>query len=144
MSEASDDAQLPVQDEVVPPAAVDAPSDADDVEVLAQAPADEPAAPRHDSVSPTSRKLAPPPKPKRDSSQPGSMPPSGGDGALNVGSLKAPSAPSISFQDASLSSRDAVAAAPMPDGMTMNCPSNWIISVSNERAPISSPGPDFT
>ena len=112
MSEASDDAQLPVQDEVVPPAAVDAPSDADDVEVLAQAPAEEPAAPRHDSVSPTSRKLAPPPKPKRDSSQPGSMPPPGsGDGALNVGSLKAPSTPSISFQDASVSSRDAVAAA---------------------------------
>lgn len=111
MSEASDDAQLPAHDEVVPPVAVDAPSDADDVEVLAQAPAAEPVAPRHDSVSPTSRKLAPPPKPKRDSSQPGSMPPPGSDSALNVGSLKAPSAPSISFHDASASSRDAVAAA---------------------------------
>jgi len=111
MSEASDDAQLPAHDEVVPPAAVDAPSDADDVEVLAQAPAEEAPAPRHDSVSPTSRKLAPPPKPKRDSNQPGSMPPPGSDTAPNLGSLKAPSAPSISFQDASSSSRDAVAAA---------------------------------
>jgi hypothetical protein len=109
MSEASDDAQLPAQDEVVPPAPVDVPSDADDVEVLAQAPEPE-AVPRHDSVSPTSRKLAPPPKPKRDSNQPGSMPPPGSDG-LQAGSLKAPSAPSISFQDGSSSSRDAVAAA---------------------------------
>ena len=109
MSEASDDAPQEAL-EVVPPAPVDAPSDADDVEVLAQAPEPEPT-PRHDSVSPTSRKLAPPPKPKRDSNQPGSVPPSAGDGTLNVGSLKAPSAPSISFQDAAASSREAVAAA---------------------------------
>ena len=109
MSEASDDAPLPTQ-EVVPPPAVDAPSDADDVEVLAQAPEPEPT-PRHDSVSPTSRKLAPPPKPKRDSNQPGSVPPSAGDGTLNIGSLKAPGAPSISFQDASAESREAVATA---------------------------------
>ena len=109
MSEASDDAPQEAL-EVVPPAPVDAPSDADDVEVWAQAPEPEPT-PRHDSVSPTSRKLAPPPKPKRDSNQPGSVPPSAGDGTLNVGSLKAPSAPSISFQDAAASSREAVAAA---------------------------------
>ncbi len=110
MSEASDDAQLPTHEEVVPPAAVDAPSDADDVEVLAQA--SEPApTPRHDSVSPMSRKLAPPPKPKRDSNQPGSIPPPASEMALQVGSLKAPSPPSISFQDASASSRDVVAAA---------------------------------
>lgn len=109
MSEASDDATLEAL-EVVPPVAVDAPSDADDVEVLAQAPEPEPT-PRHDSVSPTSRKLAPPPKPKRDSNQPGSVPPSASDVAMNLGSLKAPSAPSISFQDASASSRDTVAAA---------------------------------
>jgi SAM-dependent methyltransferase len=111
MSEASDDAQLPTQDEVVPPVTVDAHSDADDVEVLAQAPAPEVTSVRHDSVSPTSRKLAPPPKPKRDSSQPGSSPPPAADGAPSAGSLKAPSAPSINFQDASASVRDAVTAA---------------------------------
>jgi len=111
MSEASDDAQLPTQDEVVPQVAVDAHSDADDVEVLAHAPAPEVTPVRHDSVSPTSRKLAPPPKPKRDSSQPGSSPPPAADGAPSVGSLKAPSAPSINFQDASASARDAVTAA---------------------------------
>jgi SAM-dependent methyltransferase len=111
MSEASDDAQLPTQDEVAPPIAVDAPSDADDVEVLAHAPAPEAAPARHDSVSPTSRKLAPPPKPKRDSSQPSSNPPPAVEAGPNVGSLKAPNAPSISFQEASSSSRDAVAAA---------------------------------
>ena len=114
MSEASDDGQLAAKDEAVPPAAVDPSSDADDVEVVAQAPeaeAEPAPTPRHDSVLPTSRKLAPPPKPKRDSNQPGSMPPPASEAALNVGSLKAPSAPSISFQDASLSSRDTVAAA---------------------------------
>jgi len=111
MSEASDDAQLPAQDEVVPPARLDAAPDADDVEVLAHAPEPEPEPPRHDSVLPTSRKLAPPPKPKRDSNQPASMPPPGSDGAPSVGSLKSPSAPSISFQEASSASRDSVAAA---------------------------------
>jgi SAM-dependent methyltransferase len=115
MSESTDDAQLRKQGEVAPlpgeAPATPASDDADDVEVVAQA---EPApAPRHDSVTPTSRKLAPPPKPKRDSSNPGSVPPSGTDGLSSVaaGALKAPSAPSISFQDPSTSSRDAVAAA---------------------------------
>ena len=108
MSEASDDAQLPTREDVVAPIA-GAPADADDVEVLAQAPEPAPA-PRHDSVSPTSRKLAPPPKPKRDSSNP-SGPPPAGDASSPVGSLKAPSAPAISFQDASASAREAVAAA---------------------------------
>ncbi|MES1183753.1 MAG: hypothetical protein ABUL60_08045, partial [Myxococcales bacterium] len=111
MSEASDDAQLPTQDEVAPQITVDAHSDADDVEVLAQAPAPEVTPVRHDSVSPTSRKLAPPPKPKRDSSNPASSPPPAADGIPSVGSLKAPSAPSINFQDASASARDAVTAA---------------------------------
>ena len=110
MSEASDDAQLPTPDEVVVPIAADLPSDADDVEVLAQAPEPAPA-PRHDSVSPTSRKLAPPPKPKRDSTQPGSSPPPASEAALSAGALKVPSAPAISFHDAVASSRDAVAAA---------------------------------
>jgi len=109
MSEASDDAPLPAQEEVVTPIVGDPPSDADDVEVLAHAPEPAPA-PRHDSVSPTSRKLAPPPKPKRDSSHP-SAPPGTGDGMLPVGSLKSPSAPAISFHDALASSRDSVAAA---------------------------------
>jgi SAM-dependent methyltransferase len=114
MSEASDDAQLAAKDEAVLPAALETASDADDVEVVAQSPEPEaePApTPRHDSVLPTSRKLAPPPKPKRDSNHPGSNPPPASEVALNAGSLKAPSTPSISFQDASLSSRDAVAAA---------------------------------
>jgi SAM-dependent methyltransferase len=111
MSEASDDAQLPTQGEVTAPIAGDPSSDADDVEVLAQAPEPAPTpAPRHDSVFPTSRKLAPPPKPKRDSSNP-SVPPPAGDATVPVGSLKAPSAPAISFHDASASSREAVAAA---------------------------------
>src|SRR4051812_27031768 len=102
MSEASDDAQLPTQNEVVVPMAGDPPSDTDDVEVLAQAPEPAPA-PRHDSVSPTSRKLAPPPKPKRDSSNP-SVPPPGGDATVPIGALNAPGAPAISFYDASTSS----------------------------------------
>jgi SAM-dependent methyltransferase len=110
MSEASDDAQpLAAKDGAAPAAASD-PSD-DDVEVMAHAEVEPPPAPRHDSVSPTSRKLAPPPKPKRDSSQPASMPPPAGDGLAAVGSLRAPSAPSISYQEASDDSRDAVAAA---------------------------------
>ncbi len=109
MSEASDDALLTANDEAAPPV-VDPTSDADDVEVVAQAPEPAPA-PRHDSVLPTSRKLAPPPKPKRDSNQPGSSPPPASEGAMNIGSLKAPSTPSISFQDASMSSRDVVTAA---------------------------------
>lgn len=113
MSESSDDAQFSAKDGAMPPPAVDASSD-DDVEVVAQAPETEAspsAPPRHDSVLPTSRKLAPPPKPKRDSAHPGSVPPSAGDGGVNLGSLKAPSAPAISYQDASASSRDAVSAA---------------------------------
>jgi SAM-dependent methyltransferase len=112
MSEASDDAQpLAARESSPPPAVATEPADADDVEVVAQAEPEPAAAPRHDSVTPTSRKLAPPPKPKRDSSQPGSMPPSAGEGAPSMGSLKPPAPPSISFQDASASSRDAVAAA---------------------------------
>jgi SAM-dependent methyltransferase len=115
MSESTDDAQLATAEEVVPPAA-DAPtksrqpSEADDVEVMAQAPEPPPAA-RHDSAIPTSRKLAPPPKPKRDSNNPGSMPPPASEQAVSAGGLKLPSAPGISFQDASTSSREAVAAA---------------------------------
>lgn len=111
MSEASDDAQqLAANGSSPPPAAATDPGDADDVEVVAQAEPEPSAAPRHDSVSPTSRKLAPPPKPKRDSNAPASMPPPAGD-AAGIASLKAPSSPSISYQDASLSSRDSVAAA---------------------------------
>ena len=56
MSESSDDVQLSVKDEIVPPAAEDVPSDADDVEVVAQAPEAEaetqPPVARHDSVMP--------------------------------------------------------------------------------------------
>jgi SAM-dependent methyltransferase len=57
----------------------------------------------HDSVAPTSRKLAPPPKPKRDSgsaSRPPSVRPlgdSGLDSALASAALKAPIAPTISY-----------------------------------------------
>jgi SAM-dependent methyltransferase len=109
MSEPSDDAQpLAAKEESVPPpapAAAPAP-DEDDIEVT---PSEEPP-PRHDSVQPTSRKLAPPPKPKRDSNRPSSRPPPGGE-AVILGSLKAPSTPAISYQDASASSRDVVAAA---------------------------------
>jgi SAM-dependent methyltransferase len=60
-------------------------------------------APPHDSVAPTSRKLAPPPKPKRDSgsaSRPPSVRPpgdSGLDSALASSALKAPIAPTISY-----------------------------------------------
>ncbi|HVY29346.1 MAG TPA: methyltransferase domain-containing protein [Polyangiaceae bacterium] len=109
MSESSDDARIQAEEGAPPPPAVDASSD-DDVEVMAQAP-EEPPAPRHDSVAPTSRKLAPPPKPKRDSANPGSVPPSAGDVSVNLGSIKAPSMPAISYQDAGASSREAVAAA---------------------------------
>ncbi|HYQ15251.1 MAG TPA: methyltransferase domain-containing protein [Polyangiaceae bacterium] len=79
MSESTDEAQLSTTEEVASPAAearASTPSshDADDVEVLAHPPEETPSASRHDSVVPTSRKLAPPPKPKRDSSNPGSVP----------------------------------------------------------------------
>jgi SAM-dependent methyltransferase len=107
MSEPSDDAQpLAAKEESVPPPAPEAapPADDDDIEVT---PSEEPPPPRHDSVQPTSRKLAPPPKPKH---RPSSRPPPGGD-AVTIGSLKAPSTPAISYQDASASSRDVVAAA---------------------------------
>jgi SAM-dependent methyltransferase len=110
MSGSTDDAQPTTTDEVVPPAADTPtksrqPSEADDVEVLAHPP--EPEAPRHDSVVPTSRKLAPPPKPKRDSNSPASIPAP----APDASNAKAPSTPAISFQDASTASREAVAAA---------------------------------
>jgi SAM-dependent methyltransferase len=109
MSESTDDAQLTTADEVVPPAAETPtksrqPSEADDVEVMAHPP--EPVLPRHDSAVPTSRKLAPPPKPKRDSNSPASIPP-----PPDASNVKAPSSPAISFQDASTTSREAVAAA---------------------------------
>jgi SAM-dependent methyltransferase len=107
MSEPSDDAQpLAAKEESVPPPAPEvAPAtDEDDIEVT---PSEEQPAPRHDSVQPTSRKLAPPPKPKH---RPSSRPPPAGD-AVTIGSLKAPSTPAISYQDASSSSRDVVAAA---------------------------------
>src|SRR5690349_23250369 len=115
MSEASDDApSLEAKDGSVPPAgdppaAVESPEvDADDVEVT---PSEEPPPPRYDSVHPTSRKLAPPPKPKRDSAHPSSRPPPPAFDIPALGSLNAPSTPAISFQDASSSSRDVVAAA---------------------------------
>ncbi len=120
MSESTDDAQRGAIPEGVAepgqaaPAKVSSPSshDADDVEVVAQSvPEEAPPAPRHDSVSPTSRKLAPPPKPKRDSSNPGSLPPSSGDGLSSAGSLRAPPAPSISYHDAGAASEDVVASA---------------------------------
>jgi SAM-dependent methyltransferase len=112
MSETSDDAQQLAAGSAAP-AAVDPAPDADDVEVVVAAEAPDA---RHDSVLPTSRKLAPPPKPKRDSNQPGSAPPPPGSSnpplvEPGLGSLKAPSAPSISFQEASAPSHDAVAAA---------------------------------
>ena len=118
MSESSDDAQqlAPPGGHPAPVAAEPAP-DTDDVEVVlaADAPPEPPLA-RHDSVSPTSRKLAPPPKPKRDSNQPGSVPPPGSSTPPPVdiaalGSLKAPSAPAISFQDAGAASRGDIANA---------------------------------
>jgi SAM-dependent methyltransferase len=113
MSESTDDAQLSAEAEVVKAAAEPpAPADTDDVEVVAQAQVEAPSAPRHDSVAPTSRKLAPPPKPKRDSNNPGSLPPSAGDPLSSVsGSLKPPATPSISYQDASATSREDVATA---------------------------------
>jgi SAM-dependent methyltransferase len=111
MSETSDDARQ-LAGSSAAPAAVDPAPDADDVEVLVAPEAPEG---RHDSVLPTSRKLAPPPKPKRDSNQPGSVPPPGSSVPPLVdpglGSLKAPSAPSISFHEASAPSHDTVAAA---------------------------------
>lgn len=111
MSETSDDAQPAVaKEELVPAGGKDVTADSDDVEVLVQ-PAPAPPPVRHDSVAPTSRKLAPPPKPKRDSTQPGSAPPPPGEGSVPAGSLKAPSAPAVSYQDAGSSSRDVIAAA---------------------------------
>jgi SAM-dependent methyltransferase len=111
MSGSSDDAQLSTKEEVAPPVGVDTSSDADDVEVVAQGPEPEPPPKRHDSVAPMSRRLAPPPKPKRDSNNPGSVPPPPGDILASIGSMKAPNTPSISFQEASADSRDTVAAA---------------------------------
>ena len=104
MSEASDDAPLAAKEEAAPQVGAEAAPD-DDVEVLVHPPeaeAEPQATPRHDSVMPTSRKLAPPPKPKRDSQNP-SVPPPGG--------ASTPSTPSISFQDGEVASRDPVAAA---------------------------------
>jgi SAM-dependent methyltransferase len=113
MSESSDDAQpLAAKGEPAPGAAAEPD---DDVEVTAdEAPPTVESAPppRHDSVQPTSRKLAPPPKPKRDSNHPSSRPPPpAGDVGVALGSFKPPSAPAISYQEGSASSRDVVAAA---------------------------------
>lgn len=118
MSESTDEPQRTTSPEVATTPGDAAPvghptsasADADDVEVLAQQPIEELAL-RHDSVMPTSRKLAPPPKPKRDSANPGSMPPSTGDGAGSVGSLRAAAVPAISFQEEVAFSREAVEAA---------------------------------
>ncbi|HEY0464235.1 MAG TPA: hypothetical protein VGC79_08505 [Polyangiaceae bacterium] len=55
----------------------------------------------HDSTPPMSRKLAPPPKPKRDSgaasAPPSGRPPDGPDLLASANALKAPIAPTISF-----------------------------------------------
>lgn len=105
MSGSTDDAQRTTSPEIVTstvgtagPGEDTSSPDTDDVEVLAQQPSDQVAA-RHDSVLPTSRKLAPPPKPKRDSANPGSMPP-----------------PATAPQDATASPRDAAAEALSSNG----------------------------
>jgi SAM-dependent methyltransferase len=84
MSEPTDELQARSAGEELPQ--VEGAPDSDDVEVLAPgvevlAPGvDLPETRQHDSFLPTSRRLAPPPKPKRDSqpSKAGSVPPAGG------------------------------------------------------------------
>src|SRR6478609_420693 len=72
----------------------------------------------HDSSPPFARKLAPPPKPKRDSGA-ASVPPSvrpgeGPDLAASASALKAPIAPTISFAGAAPTSNEPpVDAAPL-------------------------------
>ncbi len=110
MSEPTDEVPPQVSDlELGPPPAGEAAVDTDDVEVMPQATDARLASVRpEDSMSPTSRKLAPPPKPRRDSQRP----------LGSNSSFPAPSeltssraAPAISFRDAAASSREAVAAA---------------------------------
>jgi SAM-dependent methyltransferase len=86
--------------------------DADDVEVVAVAPEPTSAA-HHDSMLPTSRKLAPPPKPKRDSSQPSSFPPAA-EGPMALGSLRAPGPPTIAYQQALAARGGEASEAPRP------------------------------
>ncbi len=97
MSETSDDLPRAARVDEGGRGALGEAPDADDVEVVAVA-SEPTSAARHDSVLPTSRKLAPPPKPKRDSSQPSSFPPAT-EGAVALGSLRAPAPPTIAYQE---------------------------------------------
>jgi hypothetical protein len=114
-SSAIDSADVAVAEE---PSSVRASAAAEDVDLsaLSAEPVLEPseAVPAHDSIAPTSRKLAPPPKPRRDSGHasrpPSGRPPSdaGLDSALASSALKAPIAPTISYS-ADDAQRDAAA-----------------------------------
>ena len=118
-----DTARISASDPVEPPAAelssVRATAVQEDVDLSSLAAATtieaSDATATHDSVAPTSRKLAPPPKPRRDSG-PTSGPPSvrpasdsGIDSALASSALKAPIAPTISYATDGTASVDASA-----------------------------------
>jgi len=102
-------------------------------------------APRHDSVTPTSRKLAPPPKPRREpgsTSNPPSMRPPGDGGlesAFAANALKAPIAPTISYAAGETSPKNEIKAESVnPASGAEAAP---IVTPVPGAAPLSSPPP---
>ena len=110
---------------------------------------------KHDSVAPMSRKLAPPPKPRRDSgstSGPPTGPPSvrppsdaGIDSALASSALKAPIAPTISYSAEHAGKDDASADGASTDGASTDADRTSDIPVlppvPGSTPPLSSPPP---
>jgi SAM-dependent methyltransferase len=101
-------------------------------------------APRHDSVTPTSRKLAPPPKPRREpgsTSNPPSMRPPGDAGlesAFAANALKAPIAPTISYAASETSPKNEVKAESVSPASAEAVP---MLTPVPGVAPLSSPPP---
>jgi SAM-dependent methyltransferase len=98
----------------------------------------------HDSVAPMSRKLAPPPKPRRESgptSGPPSRPPSdaGLDSALASSALKAPIAPTISYSGTTDASADDTGPHDATTDRTSDIP--VLPPVPGSSPPLSSPPP---
>ena len=92
----------------------------------------------HDSAPPLSRKLAPPPKPKRDSGMASSMPPAqaaeaGPDLLASSSALKAPIAPTISYSADDTAKMQVSAVLPEPPLPTLEA--------SAVVAPLSQPPP---
>jgi SAM-dependent methyltransferase len=100
----------------------------------------------HASVPPMSRKLAPPPKPKRDSGMASSPPPArapgeGPDLLASSSALKAPIAPTISYSGPSVEAGDAEPKARAPEAPEPPSMPPSGVSAPLSQPPLSQPPP---